>query len=73
MSDERKRLQFNPGPLKVVPDAQREVWTRSTVQTLRCFHEDGRGRCTSRDTKRYFLTRYGFDWLCEKHKPQEPA
>ncbi len=41
-------LVINPKPLYVVPDARRDVWFKQ--QGWRCEHEDGRGRCTSRDT-----------------------
>ncbi len=61
------RLQFNPEPLKVVPDAQREVWTRNTYN-WRCEHEDGRGQCASRETRTFWnKDARRAEALCEKH------
>lgn len=73
MSD-RGRLQINPLPLYTVPDAQREVWTRP--EGWRCEHTDGRGRCTSRDTRTFWnATERRSEAFCERHAPTsgEPA
>lgn len=45
-----RRLQTNPDPLRIVPQAQRDAWTKQPAYKSRCDHEDGRGRCTSRET-----------------------
>ncbi len=62
------RLQFNPDPIGIVPDAQREVWTRNTYN-WRCEHFDGRGQCASRETRTFWLRekRHAIA-LCEKHQ-----
>ena len=51
--DEKRLLQHNPDQIKVVPDAQREMWTRTERRGWLCENEDGRGRCTSRKTIGY--------------------
>lgn len=65
----RKLLQANPEPIKVVPAAQRDVWTRDTWR-WRCDHMDGRGCCTSRETRPYWnkIDRSA-EFYCEKHMP----
>jgi hypothetical protein len=62
----KRPLQVNPGPLVVVPDAQREVWTK--LRGFRCEHEDGRGRCASRETRSFWneAGRYSESY-CEPH------
>lgn len=65
----RRPLQINPEPLKIVSAAQRDVWTR--LDAWRCDHEDGRGRCTSRETRSFWnpIERYT-EHLCERHAPK---
>jgi hypothetical protein len=65
------RLGFNPGPLVVVEAAVRDVW-RYQPSGWRCFHEDGRGRCTSRETARYEVDGAS-EWLCPQHAPPGAA
>jgi hypothetical protein len=63
------KLRINPDPIKMVPAAERDVWTRQPG--WRCDHEDGRGRCSSRDTKAFPIWEDGaylrVDHLCSKH------
>jgi hypothetical protein len=61
-----QRLAINPEPLAVVPDAQRDVWVRQ--QGFRCDHEDGRGRCTSRETRTTWNTELRrAESYCDRH------
>jgi len=72
---ERKRkglLSLNPDPIRLVDKAVRDVWTKQPG--WRCYHEDGRGRCTSRETKSVKayapdLGRSYHEWYCERHMP----
>lgn len=36
----------------------------------RCHYEDGRGRCRSGDTRRFYHG-HGPEWYCDKHWPRE--
>lgn len=58
---------INPEPIKVVPKAVRDVWTKQPG--WRCYYEDGRGRCTSRATKPYEHL-LGEPWYCDRHAPK---
>jgi hypothetical protein len=61
-------LSLNLDPIKLVPQEQRDVWTRQPKR--RCCHEDGRGRCTSRDTRGYWNRDQRCAYVfCEKHYP----
>lgn len=64
----RRRLQFNPEPLRVVAHRLGEG-----VSEHRCDHWDGRGRCSSWETT--FVRPndgYGeFGWLCAQHRESE--
>ena len=63
----RPRLQINPGPLRVISDNRREAW-EPRHRGWRCEHEDGRGRCTSRDTRAYWnAADRRAESYCEKH------
>ena len=63
----RKLLQTNPEPIKLVDQAVRDVWTKVP---RRCHHFDGRGRCTSYDTKLVIdRTDYALSaYYCPKHR-----
>lgn len=68
------RLQFNPDPIRVVPDAVRDVWFKAPIDPSRywhCFHEDRRGQC--RRTVRWVRwdtpTRQVVSY-CDRHKPE---
>lgn len=64
-------LRINPEPLKVVSDGRRDAWTRQ--QGFRCDHEDGRGRCSSHDTRSLMLSRdpLVIGSYCPRHFPRE--
>jgi predicted DNA-binding transcriptional regulator YafY len=66
-------LQHNPEPIKIVPQAVRDVW--KPKHPWRCCYEDGRGRCTSRETRVYPMGvedgRRIWEAYCEKHAPKE--
>lgn len=68
MSNRKRLLQINPEPIKLVPREQRDVWTK--LPGWRCNHTDGRGQCTSRDTKVIWnkAERRSEAW-CPKHMP----
>jgi hypothetical protein len=61
-----RKLQFNPEPLKVVSAGQRDPWRHRT--TFRCEHEDGRGRCSSRETRTYWNGAV-IEAYCDRHAP----
>lgn len=62
-------LRTNPDPIKIVPGAQREAWHRQ--RGFRCDHEDGRGRCTSTETRSIWVEDHA-EAYCEKHMPERP-
>lgn len=74
MSDQRRLLQANPDPIRLVDASVRDVWTRTSYR-FRCHHEDGRGQCTSRDTRTVWNAEQKcVERFCERHASQsKPA
>lgn len=68
MADENNLLNEDHSEIKLVPAGARDVWTRRTPE--RCHFSDGRGRCTSRQTRPYWNASDGLrESYCEKHYP----
>ncbi len=58
---------LNPGPLKLVPAAVRDVW-KPKPHRWRCDYTDGRGRCRSRETKgKWNAELHCAEHYCERH------
>lgn len=69
MADEKSLLQEDPDPIKLVPQDQRDVWTKDPHR-WRCDHGDGRGRCTSRETTALWSAEMrAVEHFCAKHLP----
>ena len=64
MTERKRKLQFNPGPLKVV----KERMLKEPPFTPRCMHEDGRGQCSRIDTRKVVDADGFHEWLCPKHE-----
>jgi hypothetical protein len=70
---ERKRLlQANPDPIKIVPEGTglREAF-KPYRPPRRCWHEDGRGQCTSTDTRSLWnAAERQSEAYCQRHWPE---
>ena len=71
MTERKRKLQFNPGPLKVTPEGKglHEAF-KPLPFTPRCEHEDGRGQCSRIDTRKVTDANGMHEWLCPKHAPE---
>ena len=70
MSSKRGLLAINPDPIKIVGPGEglREAF-KPYVPPKRCYHEDGRGQCTSLDTEAVFdFEAKTVEYLCPKHR-----
>jgi len=61
------RLQFNPDPIRIVETRPGETRPLGAL----CEHEDGRGRCSSRDTLSVWNpAARRIETFCEKHESE---
>lgn len=67
-------LREDRSEIGLVPAAARDVWANQ-AKRKRCYHEDGRGRCRSFDTRaiRVEGSKMGVEWYCQPHAPSEAS